>query len=209
VAGAVHVTVTDGVDCRWVDVVARDRHGLLAATTGALANLDLEISHAVVATWPDDAALESFCVHSDELPDVEELRHAIEAGLAGDLGSPPLPEATVVFDDHASPWHTACEIEAPDKPHLLHQLATAFAAAGADVVSAAIAGRDDRAYDTFLLDGADGNKLDAADKAAIVGFIQGGVVTRQRRWRRPAYSIAQPEPAEPNGAAAVDDLART
>lgn len=191
--------MTDAVDCTWVDVVARDRHGLLAAVAKALADLDLDVSHAVAAVWPDGAALESFCVRTPatssgaEMPKAQAIGKAVEVALGDDLASPPLPEASIVFDQHASPWHTACEIEAPDKPHLLHQLATAFAAAGVDVVAATVASHDGRAYDSFLLaagpppSGTAGAKLDAADEAAILAFVDAGVVTRHRRWRRPRY----------------------
>ena len=41
-------------------VGARDRLGLLAAASGALDDRDLEVRRAVVATWPDGAALEAF-----------------------------------------------------------------------------------------------------------------------------------------------------
>jgi Kef-type K+ transport system membrane component KefB/predicted amino acid-binding ACT domain protein len=191
--GSVRTVVTDDVDCCWIDVAGRDRHGLLAAITGALADLDLQINHAVVATWPDGGALESFCVQSTDVPATAALQSAIETALGDDLASPPLPEAQVRFDRHASPWHTACEIEAPDKPHLLHQLATAFAAAGVDVVAATVAGRDGRAYDTFLVDRSAGGKLEPADEGAIVGFVAGGVTTRHRRFGRPRYVAAQPE----------------
>ena len=194
-AGPVRVAVTPDVDLCWVDVAARDRHGLLAAITGALADLGLEISRATVATWPDGAALESFCVLTDGVPGPEVLEHAIEAALDADLSSPPLPEAHVTFDRHASPWHTACEVESPDKPRLLHQLATAFAAANVDVASATIAGHGGRAYDSFLLHGADGNKLDPDDEAAIVRFVRGGVAARRRFLRRPAYAVAAPAEA--------------
>ena len=191
-AGVVQVAVTDDVDCRWVDVVTRDRHGLLAAATCALADLDLQISHAVLATWPDAAALESFCVHAAAMPSEADLARAIEAALDDDLASTPLAEVTVAFDNQASPWHTACEVDAPDKPHLLHQLATAFAAAGVDVVAATVTGHDGRAYDSFLLDRARGGKLGPADQATVVRFVEGGVTTRHRRLRprRPGYAPA-------------------
>jgi UTP:GlnB (protein PII) uridylyltransferase len=185
------VAVVDDVDCHWVDVTARDQHGLLAAVTGALADLDLEISHAIIATWPDRAALESFCVRSAQTLDPPRLRTAIESALDVDLGSPPLPEAHIAFDNHASPWHTACEIEAPDKPRLLHQLASAFAAADVDVVSATITGHDGRAYDSFLLDGRGGRKLDPADQATVARFVRDGVTTRHRWLRRPTYVASQ------------------
>ena len=66
------------------------------------------------------------------------------AALDADLASPPLPEVQVSFDHQASPWHTACQIEAPDKPPA-HQLATAFATARVDVVAATIVSHDENA----------------------------------------------------------------
>jgi Na+:H+ antiporter len=184
--GTVRVGVVAAGGARWIDVAARDRRGLLSAVTGALADLDIEISEATVATWSDGTALETFCVRSLDDVSADRLTAAIEAALDDDLCSPPLPEVLVSFDHQGSPWHTACQIEAPDKPRLLHQLATAFAAARVDVVAATIAGHDGRAYDTFLLDRG-GAKLDAADEAAIVRFVAGGVATRRRRLRRPQY----------------------
>jgi UTP:GlnB (protein PII) uridylyltransferase len=97
----------------------------------------------------------------------------------------------VSFDHQASPWHTACQIEGPDKPHLLHQLATAFAAARVDVVAASIVSHDGRAHDSFLLDGGGEAKLDASQETAIVRFVAGGVTTRRRRLRRPEYVLAR------------------
>jgi UTP:GlnB (protein PII) uridylyltransferase len=97
----------------------------------------------------------------------------------------------VSFDHQASPWHTACQIEAPDKPRLLHQLATAFAAARVDVVAATIVSHEGRAHDSFLLDRRGEAKLDASDEAAIERFIAGGVTTRRRRLRRPEYVPAR------------------
>jgi hypothetical protein len=155
----------------------------------------------VVATWPDGAALESFCVRSPQRPDPAVLERAVRAALDGDLASPPQPAAVVAFDPHASPWHTACEVEAPDEPRLLHQLATAFAAAGVDVVAATVTGRDGRAHDSFLLDGPAGSKLGPADEAAVVRFVAGGVLTRRRRLRRPAYL---PAAAPANGVIAAE-----
>jgi Kef-type K+ transport system membrane component KefB len=206
-ARSVRVTVTDGVGCRWVDVVARDRHGLLAAIAGVLASKGLEVTHATIATWPDGLALESFCVRSAELPCEADLARAIDAGLDEDLASPAMSEVDLRFDDHASPWHTTCEVDAPDKPRLLHHLATAFAAAGIDVVAAIVTGHDGRAYDSFLLDGPAGSKLGPADMAGIVGFVEGGVVTRRRRFRKPSYVTA--EVRERTDRAGVRDLTPT
>src|SRR5581483_5943542 len=45
-----------------VEVALRDRPGLLASVSGVLAAYGLDVLDAVVATWPDGAALESFHV---------------------------------------------------------------------------------------------------------------------------------------------------
>jgi UTP:GlnB (protein PII) uridylyltransferase len=190
-AGSVRVSTVGGGDGRWIDVAARDSQGLLAAVTGALADLDIEISQATVATWSDGGALETFCVRSPDDVPVDRIRAAIEAALDDDLAGPPLPEVQVSFDHQASPWHTACQVEAPDKPRLLHQLATAFAAARVDVVAATIVSHEGRAHDSFLLDRRGEAKLDASDEAAIERFIAGGVTTRRRRLRRPEYVPAR------------------
>src|SRR5262245_9271565 len=190
-AGAVRVGVVTAGDDRWIDVAARDRQGLLAAVTGALADLDVQISQATVATWTDGAALETFCVRPPDDVPADRIRAAIDAALDDDLAGQPLPEVQVSFDHQASPWHTACQIEAPDKPRLLHQLATAFAAARIDVVAATIVSHEGKAHDSFLLDRRDGSKLDASDEAAIERFIAGGVTTRHRRLRRPEYVPAR------------------
>ena len=90
----------------------------------------------------------------------------------------------VTFDDGASPWHTVCEVESPDKPGLLHALANAFAAAGVEVHSARISSEDGVARDRFDLTDRDGRKLDGGDQGVGQRFIAGGVVTKKRRFRR-------------------------
>jgi UTP:GlnB (protein PII) uridylyltransferase len=169
----------------WVDIGARDRHGLLAAVTGVLADHDLDVADAVVATWPDRTALESFRVTAVEPPDAAALERDVVRSFAGQLAGPALPEVQLRFDDAASPWHTVCELTAPDKPGLLHQVATAFAAARVEVVAATISATDGLAEDRFELVDRDGHKLDAHRQAEVRRFVHGGVTTRQRFLRRP------------------------
>ena len=182
-----------GVWC--IDVAARDRHGLLASVTGALAGQGLDVRSATVATWSSGAALECFQVVAGAPPDPEALRRAIEAALGGPLESAPWPGAEVAFDASASPWHTVCEVVAPDRPGLVHHVATAFAASGAEVVAATIAVSDGRADDRFELVDRNGRKLSREQEDAIRSFVVGGVVER-RRWGRSRFSVA----ADQNGA---------
>jgi [protein-PII] uridylyltransferase len=172
-----------------VDVGTRDRPGLLASVTGALVECGLDVREAIVATWPDRAALESFRVTADEVPAPARVQAAVEVALDAPPASAPLPEAVVSFDDDASPWHTVCELRAPDKPGLLHALANAFAAARVEVHSASISADDGTAVDRFDVTDRDGHKLDEGAKSDVERFISGGVATRRRRFRRTAFAI--------------------
>ena len=129
-------------------------------------------------------------VASDEPIDPTALRLAIERSFGAPLASVPLPEAIVKFDDGASPWHTVCEIAAPDKPGLLHSLANAFAAAGVEVHSARVTSEDGMAADRFDLTNRNGRKLDDETKYTVRRFVAGGVTTKRRRFRRPVFSPA-------------------
>ena len=77
-----------------VEVAARDRPGLLAVVSGVLADHGLDILDAVVATWPDGGALDSFRYGVPQLEPArltpEELERiappdpaTLEAGIAG------------------------------------------------------------------------------------------------------------------------------
>lgn len=178
----------------WVDVGARDRHGLLSTVTDVLQRHDLDVIEAVVATWPDRTALESFLVRSPSAPDATAIERAVVEGFERPLASEPLFEAEVRFDNSASPWHTVCDVLAPDQPGLLHLVATAFAAAGVEVVAATIVASDGRADDRFEIVDGDGNKLDESEQEAVRRFLLGGVRSRRRTFGGRSYATAVPEP---------------
>ena len=168
----------------WSVVVgARDRQGLLATVSGVLDDCGYDVRRAVVATWLDGAAVEEFEVRGPILPTAVDLEAAIAASFGEPLESVALPGAHVRFDDSSSPWHTICEVEAPDEPGLLHQLATAFTAAGVTVVAASIAERDTGAVDTFELVTRHGEKLEDREERAVREYIAGGAVLTRRRFR--------------------------
>jgi UTP:GlnB (protein PII) uridylyltransferase len=168
----------------WSVVVgARDRQGLLATVSGALDDCGYDVRRAVVATWLDGAAVEEFEVRGPILPTAVDLEAAIVASFGEPLESVALPGAHVRFDDSSSPWHTICEVEAPDEPGLLHQLATAFTAAGVTVVAASIAERDTGAVDTFELVTRHGEKLEDREERAVREYIAGGAMLTRRRFR--------------------------
>jgi [protein-PII] uridylyltransferase len=175
----VRVVTTPGRNVgEWhLDVGARDRPGLLASCTGVLARREIDVVQAVLATWDDGAALEAFIVRSDHPPDTAQLQVAFTSALGGGLWSPPLPDASIEFDHDLSSLYTACEVRAADRPGLLHAIAVAFAAAGADVHAASVMTVDGVACDRFDLSDGAGSKLDGDLEQAIIELVQGGVRT--------------------------------
>lgn len=173
----VRVAVQVAGIARWrVDVVASDRVGLLAAVADALAQSDLDVTDATVATWDDGCALASFEVSSTapaEPVDIE-LQAAVRAALARPRPTVPRPDATVTFDRAASPWHTLCRVDAPDTRGLLHSVTAAFAAAGASVHSARISTVDGVVADLFALSDTSGRKLSPGVEDAIRRFLAAG-----------------------------------
>lgn len=158
-----------------VEVASRDVPGLLATVSGVLAGHGLDVLEAVVATWPDGGALESFRVRATTAPDRGALEDAVVAALGRPLASPPDPGADVRFDDDGSPWYTRCEVRSRDRRGLLHSITAGIASAGASVHSARVLTDNRRAVDRFELTDRRGNKLDDATKDAIRQAITGGV----------------------------------
>jgi Kef-type K+ transport system membrane component KefB len=170
----------------WIDVAARDRPALLATVAGALARSGLDAGDAVVATWDDGAAIESFTVRAAAPPDEGGLTAAVVEGLGDAPVSQPLLDADVDFDHEGSPWHSVCEVRAPDRPGLLHDVAAAFDAAGVDVLAADLHSEDDLVIDRFDVVDRNGAKLGAAHEDAVRRFLRDGVVPRRRFGRRQA-----------------------
>jgi [protein-PII] uridylyltransferase len=165
-----------------IDVVARDRPGLLATVSGVLADHDIDVVDAVVATWPDGAALEAFRARGAAL-DADTLERAMETAFRVPLASEPCPNAELRFDDHGSPWYTLLEIHDADRRGLLHGFTTGLARAGISVHSARLATDNGTAKDRFELTDTRGNKLDETAKEAAIRAIREGVVPRRRRFR--------------------------
>jgi [protein-PII] uridylyltransferase len=176
-AGETRVVVTPRPDAgTWdLDVATFDRPGLLAAFTGVLWRLGVDVAQAVLATWGDGAALQAFVVRADQPPDPIGL----EAAFTGALGAPvrvtPVTRAQVVFDGSRSPVYTACEVTGPDEPGLLHAIASAMAAAGVDIHAARVSTVDGVARDHFDLSDRRGNKLDSGLESLVVQGLRGAV----------------------------------
>ena len=195
--GEVRVIVTPGRAAgEWhVDVAGRDRPGLLAAFTGVLAAGAFDVTQAVVATWDDGAALQALVLRSTTAPDPADLQSRFRESLARPPAWSRVVDAEIVFDDSASPLYTACRVRAPDRPGLLHDLASGMSAAGVDIHSARATTVAGAATDHFdLTDGA-GAKLDAARKSAVLEAVRTGAADAgPRRRRSRLFSPGSPRP---------------
>lgn len=154
-----------------VDVAGRDQKGFLAAITRALAVENLDVVDATIVTWGDGGVVDSFIVRHSSAPSVEGVRVAVEQALRRP-GKVSVSAGNILrFDDEASPWHTRCSIEAPDRPGLLADLTASFASVGVSVHSARIRSDSGYAFDEFALSSRDGCKLTDADRVALVKAI--------------------------------------
>jgi len=124
-----------------------------------------------------------------ELPDVARLRTDLRAALGGRLdlaarvasreaehrpvGRARLaqPPSVAVIED-ASAVATVVEIRAGDTPGLLHRVASAIAASGADIATARIATLGAEAIDVFYLTGPDGAWLPTDDAEHVADQIR-------------------------------------
>jgi [protein-PII] uridylyltransferase len=177
----VAVAPLDGGEFR-VEVASRDRPALLATVSGALADSGLTVLDAVVATWGDGGALDSFRVLpvTRTSPDADALAAAIVAAFELPLEAPATPGAEIAFDDDGSPWYTLAEVRCPDCPGLLHAITVGFASAGVNVHSAQVLTVNGQAADRFELTDGNGRKLGDAAKRAVRDAVTGGVRTGRR-----------------------------
>ena len=195
---------------RWrIEVAARDQPGLLEAIAGAIAGDGFDVLDAVVATWRDGAALDTFLVRrtdaeprggsdgcqSDRLgpPDPVRIEAAIVAAFQRSFRSTPNPEAEIGFDDHASPWYTIAEVRSPDRPGLLQDLAAAMTSVGVNVHSARLLSTAGTAVNRFELTDTNGRKLDDPLKAGAIRAVHEGAAakrTRSRWWKAAPLAFA-------------------
>ena len=185
-----------------VDVVTRDRPGLLASLAGALCAADVDVTRAQASTWPDDLAVDVFHVAGPTpeaepgFPDrVERMLRRWTAGhfdpgrlLANrpDQARSRTGPVLVRIDADASPWHSTVRVEAPDRLGLLYEILVELARHHVDVQVARVGSEAGRAVDLFLVTDAGGRPLEraAADRlstalaAGLAGRVPGGQVRR-------------------------------
>ncbi|HEV8297349.1 MAG TPA: cation:proton antiporter [Acidimicrobiales bacterium] len=168
-----------------VDVVCRDRTGLLAAVSAGLEAAGLDITSAIVATWPDGMALSSFRVKDHARIPVDHIRSLILENLHETQPAAPIDKVDARADNDASPWYTILTVESDDRPGLLHAITAAIASTRTYIHSARVATRPDgRALDSFELSDEHGAKLTPRTVDDIIAAMRSGTALATTGRRR-------------------------
>jgi [protein-PII] uridylyltransferase len=161
-------------------VITRDQPALFAAMAGTLAASGINIISAQIHTRGDGVAIDTFQV-SDPLGEavtsvarwtrtfaslravlsgdrrVEDLLEERQPGTRSPTGVAVPPRVTV--DNRLSDSYTVIEVKCPDRVGLLYLITRTLSAAGLDIASARIATEIDKAFDTFYVTDAAGQKV--------------------------------------------------
>jgi UTP:GlnB (protein PII) uridylyltransferase len=125
----------------------------------------LEIVSAELATWPDEAVLDSFVVNSVQKPNAVQIAFELENRLKRRLDAPRRlisnnqSRLTISLDNDAHPWHSVIRVTGADQPGLVQAVATAFAKAKTNVHHAHISTQGDDVSDRFEVSTRYGRKL--------------------------------------------------
>jgi [protein-PII] uridylyltransferase len=168
-----------------VTIYAADHPGLFYRIAGAINIAGGNIIDAHIHTTRDGMALDNFLVQDplgrpfDDAGQLTRLKQAIEDALANRskladrLKAKALPRAraeafniepNVLIDNRASNRFTVIEVNARDRPALLHQLAHTLFQSRVTIHSAHVATYGERAVDVFYLTDLTGDKLTAATR---------------------------------------------
>ena len=195
-----------------VTLYTPDHPGLFSRIAGALAVAGAEIEGAKIFTLANGMALDSFYVKDRqqggafERPDrLAKLASIIERTLRGNFKPwvelkerrPALPSRLAVFtvaprvliDNNASRSDTVIEVNARDRPGLLHDITFVLTKQGLIIHNALVTTFGERAVDTFYVQGVLGAKV--TDKAKL-----------ERLRKRLIEAIEPPEEAKAKGKAA-------
>jgi [protein-PII] uridylyltransferase len=160
-----------------VQIVARDRPGLLATFAGVLALRGASVLAADAATCSDGLVLDVFTVTSVYGLPLEpslwpQVRIDLEAALHERLplkellGSPVTGEVTVQVQNEASEVFSVVEVRAPDQVGLLYRIASALHSLELDIHHARITTPPEGALDVFYVWDLGGEKLKDPERVA-------------------------------------------
>ena len=175
-AGQVRVAVHEGPEAgSWmINVATRDRTALLARVTRVLADCNLEVVSADIATWEDGAVLDVFTVKSSERPSVGDLTSRIEGALVWRSVSPsdvPL-NLTATCDNEAHPWHSVLRMTGPDRHGLLRDITATLSKLNVSIHLARISTDATTVRNEFEVSDRHGRKLADEQIAAVVKALR-------------------------------------
>ena len=102
---------------RWrIDVACRDRAGMLARLTGALAERRAEHRRRVVGTWPDGGVLDSFVVAQPRRGRTRATSRGAWSAGSRDGSRDVARRRRGDLRRRCFPWYTLCVIRGPDRP---------------------------------------------------------------------------------------------
>ena len=157
-----------------IDVACRDSKGLLARLASVLAEEQLPVTYASIATWPDGAVVDTFTVHATKRPRAKHLAEAMEGSLHAPLPTRAMTGLQLAFDSESMPWHTVCAVTGPDQPGTLEAVTAAFAAADVVVHTARVATVGGSVADRFTISDRVGRKVGEATEQRIRKALEGG-----------------------------------
>jgi len=182
---AITTTADPAREATLVAVYAADHPGLFYRIAGAIHVAGGNIIDARIHTTRDGMGVDNFLVQDpfgrpfDDPERLVRLRAAIEDALANRtrladrLAAKPLPriradafdiEPVVLIDNKASNRFTVIEVNARDRPALLHALAYALFQSKVTIHSSHVATYGERAVDTFYLTDLTGDKLSGTQR---------------------------------------------
>ena len=187
-----------------LSLCTRNRPGLLALLAGVLSAHRIDILRARITSTEDGVALDVFDVTAPRGSLLErkrwraaraDLLRVLEGELTVEevlrrrrspsLLSRPLPKVPpkVTVDNRASVRFTVIDVRAQDRAGLLHAIASALKAAGAQIALAKVATEAHRAVDSFYVTAGE-KKIDDPEKvAALVSEIEGAIAALEREDR--------------------------
>ena len=175
-AGQVRVAVNPGKEAgTWtINVATRDRTALLARVARVLADCNLEVVTADIATWEDGAVLDVFTVKTAAAPAVGDLTARIEGALVWRSVSPsdePL-NLTASCDNDAHPWHTVLRMTGPDRHGLLRDVTATLSKLNVVIHLARISTDATTVRNEFEVSDRHGRKLTQDESAAVVKALR-------------------------------------
>ena len=175
-AGQVRVAVNPGKEVgTWtINVATRDRTALLARVARVLADCNLEVVTADIATWEDGAVLDVFTVKTESAPAVGDLTARIEGALVWRSVSPSDEPLNLVAscDNDAHPWHTVLRMTGPDRHGLLRDVTATLSKLNVVIHLARISTDATTVRNEFEVSDRHGRKLTQDESAAVVKALR-------------------------------------